>query len=89
MKWTKITEKDVIKNPRIMAGNVLSHVSTSFEKRFNTRPNGVVSNSSMGHRKLKWRSIMCISRAAYKHPRASVSELAKVVATEEKVYQVS
>lgn len=62
-------------------GRTLSMVSTSFEKRLTTRPRGVVSNSSMGHRNTYDRSVSCSTLEQKMHPRASVREQKKYEVT--------
>lgn len=49
-KYSFITEKNIKIHDLITCGKTLSTTSTSFENRFKTRPNGVTSNNSIGHR---------------------------------------
>lgn len=63
VKLIKFTEKNIDNPNRNIAGRALSTASTSFEKRFNTRPIGVVSNKAMGQRNTLNINMRCISRA--------------------------
>lgn len=72
-----------MRQERRTCGSVLSSTSTSLEKRFNTRPSGVVSNSSIGQCKTYRNSSTCISRAAASAPNANDREQAKLAITGE------
>lgn len=71
-------------------GRTLSTVSTSFEKRFKTRPIGVVSNNSIGQRKTNLNKTLCISLAEYRKPNAIINDAMKfektIKITEKKLY---
>lgn len=60
--------------PRRMNGNVLSRVSTSFEKRFKRRPTGVVSKNAIGKRRTSRTRRSCSTIAAWRTARASNAE---------------
>lgn len=68
----KITPNNIIIQDLRTCGRVLSTTSTSFENLFITRPSGVVSNSSIGHRRTFVNSKICISCAACKQPNAII-----------------
>lgn len=61
--WMKFTEKNINKPDRKIIGRTLSTASTSFENRFNIRPNGVVSNKPIGQWSTCFNNISCISCA--------------------------
>ena len=71
--------KNIIIQNRIDIGKMLSTTSTSFEKRFNMRPSGVVSKNDIGNRMVLWRSLLCTSRAARRHPIAKRIDVASKV----------
>lgn len=59
-------------------GNVLSTQVISFEKRFNTRPTGVVSNVSIGQRSTFLNKLSCITFAEMISPCAATSDCKKL-----------
>lgn len=77
----KLTPKVIAMNIRRTCGKTLSHTSTSFEKRFNTRPSGVTSKNIIGKRKTALRSIECIPFAAAIVPSEKVIETMHCVTT--------
>lgn len=64
----RFTANNIENHIRSTCGSVLSHVSTSLEKRFSTRPNGVVSKISIGHRNTCFNSNECIKLLAASEP---------------------
>lgn len=60
-KCKQFTITNINNHARITRGRTLSIVSMSLEKRFITRPIGVVSNNSIGHRITDTINTKCIS----------------------------
>lgn len=67
------TPKHVDKNCCTTPGRMVSHVSISFEKRLSMRPNGVVSNSSVGQRIILLISLTNTSMEQFRQPNAKHS----------------
>lgn len=53
---------------RMTCGRMLSMVSMSLEKRFNMRPNGVVSNLAIDQSNILEKSPSCMIRALFIQP---------------------
>ncbi|CRL00441.1 CLUMA_CG013704, isoform A [Clunio marinus] len=78
----KLTPKTIAMNIRRTCGKTLSHVSTSFENRFNIRPSGVTSKNVIGKRRTALSKIECIPFAAAIVPSENVSDTMNCATTE-------
>uniref|UniRef100_A0A6B0UXH2 Putative secreted protein n=1 Tax=Ixodes ricinus TaxID=34613 RepID=A0A6B0UXH2_IXORI len=79
MSRVETTCRTHISHARTVIGMAMSIVSTSFEKRFTTRPRGVVSKKAMGERKMLASSPLWRNMAPFRLPRDRAREPKRMV----------